>query len=40
MTLVELVEVTSDAERNDSILGIFLDLSKAFDIINDDILFC
>ena len=39
MAVIELVDkVTSAAERNESTLGIFLDLSKAFDTIDRDIL--
>ena len=38
MTNVELVnKVTSAVERNESTLGIFLDMSEAFDTINYDI---
>ena len=37
--VIELVDkVTSAVERNESTSGIFLDLSKAFDTINHDIL--
>ena len=39
MAVIELVyKVTSAVERNESTLGIFLDLSKAFDTIDQDIL--
>ena len=39
MTIIELVDkVVSVVERNESTRGIFLDLSKAFDTIDHDIL--
>ena len=38
MAVIELVDiVTSAVEGNESTLGIFLDLSKAFDTIDHDI---
>ena len=39
IAIVELVDkVTSAEEKSESTLGIFLDLSKAFDTINQDII--
>ena len=39
MAIIELVDkVVSAVERNESTLGIFLDISKAFDTIDHDIL--